>query len=530
MKDKKIKEKNINNKFSISSFIEKYDKLFIIFLIIYVAWIRFFIVYVNIDHIWNFGNIIKMCRGEVIYKDVNIIITPLFFELGKWFLKIFGENFSIYLIYQTIISVFLIIVIYKLLLLLKLKKSSAILFLYLLIYITKSQTIVAIYISLAFIFMLLGVITLIRKENKEIPDKKYILLESIFAVLAFLSYQKMGAVFAITILLSEVIINKKRGLLNTIKIGGLCLVWLLGFLLILVIQNNLKEFLDLAILGIGRFKNNLLYKEELAKIILGIIMSIISLSALIYMKRKKVEKYKDIRIHIILHILCISSIIICYPIVNEFHAEPFYLGLWVFMLYSVKDIISELIDGNIKAIKFITGFSCTIIVLAIVLMSVYTVIENIKKTDKSLTEKIINDTSSYKGIVLEKKDQRRIIELAEYIKKIKEQNKNAKYIVANDYSNAISLYFGESHGYYDMLLRGNLGLNGEEKIINDVENMDDTYFIVAKDLIDEDGDKVNIFQHINEIDEAIKNNYNKIDELNEFEIYYGKKESVVNEN
>ena len=94
-------------------------------------------------------------------------------------------------------------------------------------------------------------------------------------------------------------------------------------------------------------------------------------------------------------------------------------------------------------------------------------------------------------------------------------------------STAISLYYNESHGYYDMPLRGNVGLNGEEKLLNDLKNKNNTFFVVTKD--DHKLDDIDIEQFMVDLKEYVKNNYNKIDELEEFEIYYGKKESIVNE-
>lgn len=37
------------------------------------------------DDLWNFSNIYKMTNGYTIYKDINVIITPLFFYLGEIF-------------------------------------------------------------------------------------------------------------------------------------------------------------------------------------------------------------------------------------------------------------------------------------------------------------------------------------------------------------------------------------------------------------------------------------------------------------
>ena len=46
------------------------------------------------DSLWVFGNIYKLATGKVIYKDVNIITTPIFYESGKVLLNIFGKNYQ----------------------------------------------------------------------------------------------------------------------------------------------------------------------------------------------------------------------------------------------------------------------------------------------------------------------------------------------------------------------------------------------------------------------------------------------------
>ena len=43
------------------------------------------------DEIINMQSIVKMLNGNLIYKDFNVIITPLFFYLGKIFLS-FADN------------------------------------------------------------------------------------------------------------------------------------------------------------------------------------------------------------------------------------------------------------------------------------------------------------------------------------------------------------------------------------------------------------------------------------------------------
>ena len=528
-KNKKQNKKQ-NKKYSITKFVEKYDILFVIILIVYCAILRFTIAYQNTDHVWNFANIIKMCRGEVIYKDINIIITPMFFECARIFEMIFGMNYYGFLIFQTVISIFLVVLIYKVLLELNMRKRDALISLFIVTYVSKSVNIVSFYITLALVFLLAGLLVLLKKENGKISDKKYIIIESVLALLAFLSYQKMGAVFAAMILFSEVIVNKKKGFINTLKIGLICAFGLAIFCGILALRNNLYEFINIAILGMSSFKENFYFVNNFFYCVVEFLVLMISMSALLFIKAKGKISDKTFKNQIIMYITSIVMILICYPIFNTYHIELFRLVCYMYFAYNGFLIINKLLDDNSPSKKMIIGFLYGVISFGLVLIVFYINTNSMIAEDGSMKQ-IYDHTQEFRGLNLIDDDRNRILELTRYIDELKEKNKNVKYLVLGDYSNAISLYYGESHGYYDMLLRGNLGLNGEEKIFKDLENKVDTYLIIAKDMIvDEEGNKINVFQYPSKVDEVVKNNYNKIDELNEFEIYYGKKESIANEN
>ena len=532
MKEKeKIKKENskalVGDK--IGNFIEKYDKLFVLLFIICAIFIKFRNVAVNVDYIWNYANILKLCNGEVIYKDVNIIINPLFFEMGKWFLNIFGQNYYWYLIYQTIISIVFFVVVYKFLLTIKLRKKDAIIALFLIGYYTKYMGItLTVYISLSVIFLLLGLIFLIKRLDGKISYKKYIILESIFAILTFLAYQKTAVVFAVIILINELIFNKKKGFLNTIKIGLLCLIWLIGFVCILAINNNLNEYINIALLGMSSFTNNFIINSSIYYVAFDILL-LISIFVLVkYLNKRGVSQYKDISIYTNLFIVSIASLIVYYPIGNDYHANVFLLFFTTYMVLSIKDFLSGLLIENKKYEKILYTLLYSIITIGMIVWIGIYIIFIPNKTDNRMTKELSEYSSVYKGLVLEKKDQKRILDIVNYIKEKKKENRDVKYLVLGDYSNAVSMYFGESHGSYDMFLTGNLGKNGEEILLNDLKEKDSTYIIIAKKRNKEE-EEINIFQYIEEADDVTRNNYNKIDELDDFEIYYGKKE-IVNEN
>ena len=83
------------------------DFIAIFIFAILIGSINFYIKFEINDELWNFSNVYKMCNGYQIYKDLNVIITPLFFYLGELFLKVFGTNYFSFKIYNFFIYLLL---------------------------------------------------------------------------------------------------------------------------------------------------------------------------------------------------------------------------------------------------------------------------------------------------------------------------------------------------------------------------------------------------------------------------------------
>ena len=43
------------------------------------------------DELFNFQSIVKITNGYMLYKDFNVIVTPIFFIFGAIMQKIFGD-------------------------------------------------------------------------------------------------------------------------------------------------------------------------------------------------------------------------------------------------------------------------------------------------------------------------------------------------------------------------------------------------------------------------------------------------------
>ena len=80
------------------------------------------------DEIWNFQNVMKMINGGKIYVDSNVIITPIFYYIGKLFLMLFGANILGFRIYNIVIFFILILSSFFIFKVLKIDKVKSVLY------------------------------------------------------------------------------------------------------------------------------------------------------------------------------------------------------------------------------------------------------------------------------------------------------------------------------------------------------------------------------------------------------------------
>lgn len=158
------------------TFIDKYDTLIMILIIGIIVILEIFQgALIAEDSLFDFGNMYKLYQGKLIYKDVNILITPLFFIIGKLLLSIFHGNYLTFLLYGIIIMTLLYMIIYNIFKILKVKKQFAMIF-------TLSIVMMSIeiikggtnYNALGLIFVLLGIMyTLKNAENIQEKNKNF---------------------------------------------------------------------------------------------------------------------------------------------------------------------------------------------------------------------------------------------------------------------------------------------------------------------------------------------------------------------
>ena len=197
------------------TFINKHDMLVLTLIIGIIVTLEIFQgISIAEDGLFDYGNMYKLYQGKLIYKDVNILITPIFFIIGKLLLTIFHGNYFTFLLYGVIIMTVFYIIIYKIFKMLKVQKQFAMIFtisiVMMSIEIIKGGTN---YNALGLIFVLLGLMfSLKNAENisncnnekttqyqkntttkfDKILQKHYHLIQAIIIVITFLTMQKIG--------------------------------------------------------------------------------------------------------------------------------------------------------------------------------------------------------------------------------------------------------------------------------------------------------------------------------------------------
>ncbi|MBO5178755.1 MAG: glycosyltransferase family 39 protein [Clostridia bacterium] len=207
------------------------------------------------DRMWTFHMTQKIAMGELPYSEINIIITPFFYQLGAVLFNLFGRaDFVAYSVYAGIIGGFLSLISYKLIEEVTQKESMSFFASLFCIFIlsTFAETN---YNTLLLFFILWAMYLEIKKEKSDRKQIYNILLGIALGLCAATKHTVGGVVLITSIIIS--LLKKcilKENVLKEIayKILGVCVVGI-PYLVWLIFNGILDEFLDLAIFGMLDF-------------------------------------------------------------------------------------------------------------------------------------------------------------------------------------------------------------------------------------------------------------------------------------
>jgi len=484
--------------------IKKHDNIIVFIIItIIVSSIVFFTQTDSNDELWNFSNIYKMVNGYTIYKDINVIITPLFFLIGKIFFEIFGANYFVYRILQAIIHTTVYFLIYQLFKALKIRKLNSVMYLLGIMFVYRENMVgTGSYNQLAIAFYILGIIFLIKDKYK--PNINAI-IQGIIIFLIFITKQNLAVYYIIASIIYNIL--TKQNIKETIKFLFMQLstsfILLITFLFVLYLNNNLYNFLNYTVLGINEFA-----KENTVIPIGNLIIVLLQLTLLvmyfILANIKKIPFEEKIRKNIkLLTIFSVMIILFAYPIFNLFHIYVEAILTIILTLYIIDNIIVETLLRT-KSIDLIKKVFITIIIGYFVFIW----INNNRNYIEQMYKEDIN--SPYFGAILTQEQLKEIDEIVQYIKYENERGNDVKIIshYANFYMNILK----KSNGAMDLPFHGNFGSEGVEGVIRQIQQLKNTRILITKE-------KDESYQESEKLREYIQNNLKQKGEIGRFLIY-----------
>lgn len=339
------------------------------------------------------------------------------------------------------------------------------------------------------------------------------------AGIAICTKQSIGVTLAVVVVGYKLLfVENKKQFITYLKIAltRICgiLIPVLIFVVYLVFTRSFKDFIDYAILGISTFSNKIPYRSLMKNygIIIGFLsilmpITIVLMCGILLNSNELKDKKKKI---LTLLIYGLSIIIVMYPISDEIH---FLIGSYVLiisMAYLVGLILKKMYDKydlknkykKYKIISFFILLTLMILVFKISFNNFY----NYFKLEKN------SELEHYKNIIMNDSLKDRINEVDSYI--LQQEKEGNKVYVIDAEAAIYMIPLDKYNKNYDMFLKGNIGKDGENGIIEDIKNRkeNEIFLIINQDY------RLN-WQTPENVLKYVRENLQKVGEINIYEIY-----------
>ncbi len=434
----------------------KNKKVILMFISFFIAIFIFnFFRPVDMDLIWNYGFSKNVSDGLIMYKDFNMVITPLYPMITGLLMKIFSTNIIIFYIINTFYALLTLIVVYKLD-----KKIIFPFFIYFLFNTAPGYNTLSVF----YIFLLIY----LEKNNKS----DYLI--GLVISLSFLTKSSIGIFLALP---SLYYIRKPKKILKRLIPFLITNLLVIGYF---YFNNALYDYINFAFLGLLDFKNgNGNYN----------IITIITIIIVIYITREYL-KNKNFEL---LYIL--AFMIMAYPLFNTSHFLLAIIPLVYYLLKKYKNLTNLI---NKTALIFIC---IPILALIINYIACYPKYDNNLFKYRYLQNEYMPDIEALKKYFI---DNNINVD-------------NVYFILMNSYLYKLALNMPINE--FDLPLKGNLGYNGEEELIKKIDNLKNGSIIIVNNAYYEKTDDGAKNQSSKKIYDFITKNYSTIGQFHKFKVY-----------
>lgn len=410
---------------------------------------------IDLDLMWNYGFSQNVSKGLIMYRDFNMVITPLYPAITGLLMHILGNNMIIFYIINTFYAMLTLFIVYKLD-----KKIIFPFFIYFLFNTAPGYNTLTVF----YVFLLIY----LEKNNKN----DYLI--GLVISLAFLTKSSIGVFLALPTLYY---IKKPKKILKRIVPVIITNLIVIGYF---YLNNALYDYINYAFLGLLDFSNgNGNYN----------FITIIVILVLIYLIKEYI-KTKDKEL---LYIIAFQ--IMAYPLFNISHT-----------LLALTPVVYYLLRKYPKANNLVIKTAPIFIIIPII-----SLIINYNLCSPTY------DNNLFKYRYLQKEYRNDLNALKNYFKG---NYDNVYFFIMEAYLYKLSLNIPINE--YDLTLKGNLGYNGEEKMIEKIKDLDDHSIIVTSLVFEESTTSMLKTQASKKIYDYITNNFSTIGQFHKFRVYQDK--------
>ena len=458
----------------------------------YMAVIFFMVLYValnkhvsNLDEIWNFNIAKEIVKGNIPYKDISLITTPLFYYIAAIPLKLIANELIVYRVLEAVIITVMLYLTFKIFQ--KINKNEFIPYVLLSIMCLFIKQILALNYNFLVVLWVLIIINLeISKLNKN--KIWYNLVIGLLAGVAILTKQTAGAFIALfSVILVILDCNSKKELKQSIKniafrILGI-MIPVAIFVIYLLIINSLNDFISYTILSISTFNNKIgiaryFNSSEFKFKAIQIGLYGLAIVGIVYELIIRILNRKPCRVVKLIN-YAIPLMILIYPIADD---EHFVLGFFVWAIIGLIEIANILEKAKDTAKSKILDFLISFLVIFVTLLSMYKIAFEIYTNMKQYNEaQKNNEFKYYKELIVSDGIKERVKTCSDLYEKYKSEGKE---LVILDAEAAPYLLPTDSYRKnYDMFNKGNFGKDGEQGIIDQIKNDTNKVYLVKQENI-----------------------------------------------
>ena len=478
----------------------------------------------DLDEVWNYNTANAFAMGLIPYKQVSMITTPLLPMINSIFLKIVFNGIITYRVLMGIVFALIVLFIYLIIRELSSKKLLS----YICAFFIGTLLINKFLLDYNYLFLLI-VLMIAFLEVRDLKKNEnfnfnHNLCVGLLTGLAFLTKQTIGLLLIIVVIFEVFIYMKKIGFdlkftkfikLIGVRIFGM-MIPITIFLIYLGVNGAFNDFINYAIKGVKEFSNSIPYyrlfdsNDKVVSIISRLFIIVyIPLFITFILECVKNKKMKDELMNIYVLAICsIPVIAIIYPISDDFHlivASVFALIVVAYLFI----LVLKKIDGFIKIDIFYKKLLLIGILFIIILISFKNLII---ERNINVKENVLVPFKHYEGIYVPKYLSNRISDVTDKVRLY--SNSGRESIIIDAEAAIYDIVLNKYKKNYDMLLIGNIGERGIEKIINEIKDSHNVYYFVKNPQY-----ALN-WQLPEDIIDYIRNNLKYHETVSVFDVYY----------